>query len=124
MAALKLGNITLPSDLLWSDEFDWTPIEQAKTYSLDGSLIIENQTRQAGRPITLTGEADQAWVTRSTVEALYALAQASTTRTLQLTDGRTFDVVFRHDQTAVEARPVGGLVGVDHYMITLRLMEV
>ena len=126
--ALTLESITLPDDLAWADEFAWTPVEQSTEYTLDGALIVESAVRQAGRNITLAGGEDRAWVTRTTLLALYALAQ--TVRedlTLTLPDEREFNVAFRHGEGAIEARPVLSVSppsADDFYSITLRLMEV
>ncbi|MEW6487658.1 MAG: hypothetical protein AB1578_07060 [Thermodesulfobacteriota bacterium] len=121
-----LGGVTLPADLLWVDEFAWTPVEQAREYTLDGSLILEEAVMQAGRPITLASGPDRAWVTRTTVAALYALAQAPAALALTLHDGRAFSVVFRHAERALEAEPVVPEVPSNdlQYRVTVRLTAV
>lgn len=128
MAAITLDTVTLPGDLLWVDEFDWTPVEFSTRYTLDGALVIEQGTRQAGRPITLAGADDRGWITRQTLEALYALAQSpSAGMPLTLADGRTFTVVFRHDATPIEAAPVIPVSPAPtdlYYSVTIRLLEV
>lgn len=125
---VRLSTVTLPGDLAWVDEFDWTPVMQAQSYALDGALIVEQAARQAGRPITLQGAENRAWVTRQTLEALYALAQTpSTGLALTLADARTFTVLFRHDQMPIEARPITDVsppAAEDYYWITVRLMTV
>lgn len=124
----SLNGISLPADLVWSDEFAWTPVEQAKTYTLDGALLVESQVRQAGRPITLSGGEDRGWVTRDVVALLYALAQTvKDDLALTLADGRQFTCAFRHGEGAIEARPVvplGPPGSGDYYTLTLRLMAV
>jgi hypothetical protein len=126
--AITLDTVTLPTDLVWTDEFDWTPVEQATGYTLDGALVIEEGARQAGRPVTLAGAEDQGWISRTTLLALYALAQtASTGMTLTLADARVLTVVFRHGGPAIEARPVVRVSppAVDaQYIVTIRLLEV
>jgi hypothetical protein len=62
--------LVLPDDLLWADEHAWTPAVAAVSYLLTGALLVESAARQAGRPITLVGAADMAWVTRATVDTL------------------------------------------------------
>ena len=128
MGAITLGGVTLPGDLVWTDEFDWTPVEQSTEYTLGGALVVETGVRLAGRPITLAGADDQGWVTRTTLLALYALAQTpSTGITLELADAREFDVVFRHGGPAIEARQVQRVsppAAGDYYTVTIRLLEV
>lgn len=120
--------LTLPDDLLWSDEHAWTPAVTVVSYMLTGALLVESAARQKGRPITLVGGADMAWVTRETVNALYGWAtQPNRQFELTFTDGRVFTVVFRHHETAIDAEPVLGFPARhnnDFYRLTLRLMEI
>ena len=127
--SITLDDITLPVDLHWSDEFDWTPVAQGAEYTLAGALAIETGVMQAGRPITLEGGEDRAWATRATVLLLQAAAALpGETMTLTLNDARTFTVAFRHgDGLPVEARPIvpyNTPAAGDWYALTLRLMEV
>ena len=124
-----LDTITLPVDLHWEDETDWTPVEQSQEYSLAGSLVLDAGVKQAGRPITLAGGDDRAWASRATVLALMAKAATpGTEMTLTLNDARTFTVMFRHgDGKPVDAKPVipyNAPDAADYYTLTLRLMEV
>lgn len=124
--------LLLPDDLLWADEHGWTPAVASASYLITGALLIQSATRQAGRPITLVGAADMAWVTRATVEQLRAWAAVpvgSATGRFALTfaDGRAFTVAFRHSETAIEAEPVLGFparADTDFYRLTLRFLEL
>ena len=124
--------LPLPDDLLWSDEHAWSPAVANASYLITGSLLIQSATRQAGRPITLVGPADMAWVTRATVEQLRlwaAVPVGNTTGrfTLTLAEGRSFTVAFRHQEAAIEAESVlgfGRYRSDEWYRLTLRLMEV
>jgi hypothetical protein len=124
--------LPLPDDLLWSDEHAWSPAVANTSYLITGALLIQSATRQAGRPITLVGAPDMAWVTRATVEQLRAWAAlpvGSVTGRFGLTfsDGRSFTVAFRHAETAIEAEPVLGIparADTDFYRLTLRFLEI
>ncbi|CAJ0692222.1 MULTISPECIES: hypothetical protein [Ralstonia] len=124
--------LLLPDDLLWSDEHAWTPAVASASYLITGALLIQSATRQAGRPITLVGAPDMAWVTRVTVEQLRAWAAipvGNNTGRFALTfaDGRSFSVAFRHAETAIEAEPVLGIparADTDFYRLTLRFLEI
>ncbi len=120
--------IHLPDDLLWTDEHAWTPAVAAVSYLLTGALLVESAARQKGRPITLVGPTDMAWVTRATVNTLYAWAETPERQfALTLFDQRLFTVAFRHHETAIEAEPVMGFPArhpEDFYRLTLRLMEI
>lgn len=100
--AITLGNITLPSGLIWSDEQEWSPIDQQTSYSLTGALIVEEAEKQAGRLITLTGQVSgndhTAWMTRAAIATLRtALDTPLAQFTLTLHDARTFTVIPRRD---------------------------
>ena len=90
-----LGGIAVPRTLIWVDEFDWTAPLRAQEYSLTGALVVDVALRQAGRPITLSGEADHGWVRRSALQTLHQLVNTTTgPLSLTLADGRTFSVHF------------------------------
>ena len=124
--------LPLPDDLLWSDEHAWSPAVANASYLITGSLLIQSATRKSGRPITLVGAPDMAWVTRAAVEQLRAWAAipvgGSTGRfELTFTDGRVFTVAFRHQEVAIDAEPVLGIParsGNDFYRLTLRFLEI
>ena len=124
--------LPLPDDLLWSDEHAWSPAVAATSYLITGALLIQSATRQAGRPITLVGAPDMAWVTRAAVEQLRAWAAIPVSSTtgrfaLTLADARVFTVAFRHQEAAIEAEPVLGIParsGSDFYRLTLRFLEI
>ncbi len=125
---MQLDDITLPEDLIWKDEFDWSPVVQSVAYSLTGAAIIEHAVKQAGRPITLVGDTDSGWATRSIISALITKAASPTAQmVLTLNDSRTFLVIFRHSETPVEARPVTEYNvpdDEDFYTLTLRFLVI
>lgn len=104
--SIHLNSIPLPDGLRFSDEYDWTPVAVATDYSLTGALIVEQATKQAGRPITLIGGKEFAWLTRAQVDALKALLDAGAEMTLTLHDSRTFQVIPTADPLRVAALPV------------------
>jgi hypothetical protein len=126
------ATLTLPDDLLWSDEHTWSPVVSSVSYLITGALLVQSATRQAGRDVTLVGTADMAWVTRSVVNVLrdwaaLPLDAVNGRFELTLTDGRMFTVAFRHADGALEAEPVTGFPArsdFDFYRITLKLMQI
>ena len=124
-----LAGIPLPAGMVWEDEFGWDKVQRAASYSVTGALILDVGTKQAGRPITLTGQADAGWLKRATLRSLYALAEGdpAATHTLRLADGRQFTVTFAPDGAPIVATPIGRPeLPPDGwpYFITLRLIEV
>ena len=124
--------LALPDDLLWSDEFAWTPAVMSVSYLITGALMVHSACRQAGRPITLTGAVDMAWVARSVISTLYdwagiALGEDTGRFELTLLDERVFTVAFRHAEAPIDAEPVKGFPArsaSDHYRLTLKLMQI
>jgi hypothetical protein len=138
MIRLKLPDDTyfdLPPDLYWEDEFQWDPIAQTVKQLLpdadgESALLIQETKKKAGRPITLASGANRAWMKRTAVEALRALAATRPALTL-LMDGRSnLSVRFRFDGgSAIAATPVGGPypeppTGNDWHEIKIKLIEV
>ena len=117
-----LDSIIIPDDLAWRDEWQWTPYAEQATQSLNGSLIVERSPpASAGRPVTLEGAGDRAWVDRTTLEALRGLL-TQTSMTLDLWDGRQLTVGWRHGDGPIEAQEYIG-TGFFHSLV-LRLREV
>lgn len=127
--ATDTTSITLPDDLLWTDEFAWSPVQQSTGYTLAGSLVVEEGVKLAGRPITLMGGDAAAWVSRATIVALKSLeAQPGLAMTLTLPDSRQFSVMFSIGSgSAIETTQVvefSSPNNADYHTLTLRLMEV
>ena len=94
---ITLDTLTLPDELIWQDEFNWDTIQSSVKRTVQGKLIVAQQTApsDAGRPITLT--TDNAWIQRSDLETLHAWAKDMTkTMTLIMHDGVNYPVRFRH----------------------------
>ena len=119
--------VTLPADLLWSDEFSWMPVKQSTERSITGSLVIDSQAAVGGRQISLSGSESAAWMPRTTVEVLYGwVAQAGLQMTLTLR-GVARTVIFDHERGALDVRPVVEYAdpqGDDWYSVSLRFIEV
>lgn len=113
MSDYTLHDITLPGDMEWPDEFTgWKRGQDVQT-SVAGALIVQEASRQAGRPITLTtgGSGNEWWgvVSYATVQALQALVEAGGTYTLVVPrypdTTQEFTVRFDHADP-IEARPL------------------
>lgn len=129
MPDYTLDAVTIPEDLEWIDEFDWTPVAQNLDYGTTGALFIQESVKQKGRTITLVGKEDMAWVQRTTVESLYTLMETPGTQmTLTLPDARTFTVMFRQGEKPVDVSNVKGFenyTSTDWWKINaIRLVEV
>lgn len=126
---IMLDAIQLPKDLEWVDEFAWDKVPQVIGYSASGSMFIQEGAKQAGRVITLSGKEDMGWITRETALLLLAKKeQAGLVMTLVLYDDRSFNVMFRQGEIAVELSNVKGFdeltAGAWFKVNALRFMEV
>lgn len=129
---VTLAEIILSDDMTWGDELNWVPIVSQNTYSVTGALIIQQSTKLAGRPITLSArDSDMGWLPRSTVSLLRTAASIPNRKfTLYLeypSDTRSFIVMFDHSKTPVAASSAKGLSdheSDDEFKVTLQLIEV
>lgn len=119
---------TLPVDYRWSDEQNWQPVEQNISRTLTGALIVEVAQKIAGRPITLQPEdASCAWMTLAMLTALRAWAAVPGRQMVLTIAGTSYDVMFRHQDGAIEATPVvhyNAQDSGDFWLVTLRFMGV
>ena len=123
-----IDRLELPWELLWADEFAWQSVKASAQYSLQGILHIQKSKAGSGRPITLTSQ--DAWITRTALETLYAKAENDETDFMVLTlhDGRSFDVTFRYwEPPAIEATPIKKMANPEtdeEYILSIKLVEV
>lgn len=114
--------LALPDDMLWVDEFDWSPVVAHAGYGAAGALLVDRSTRLAGRPITLSGP----WVTRTTVETLYTWAADEAAAMTLVLRSLTCPVCFDYEKgPPVQATPVfiQRFESGDFYRLTLRLLK-
>ena len=123
--------VPLEDGFLWSDEFDWKPIEQNQERAIDGALIVQEGKKKSGRPITLSPSDGQGWIKRSDLSVIQdwsALQDEQFTLIFEYPhDARQFNVIFNHAEGAINAKPVMGFPTVsdgDYYEVTLKFLEV
>lgn len=69
---ITLDAIALPEDLIWVDEYSWAPVSQKVKESVTGALIVQEGVQIKGRPITLKGDVESAWVDKATLDLIRA----------------------------------------------------
>ncbi|MDM1019708.1 hypothetical protein QSV37_05195 [Acinetobacter sp. VNK23] len=124
--------VPLENGFLFSDEFDWKPVEQNIERAIDGTLIVQEGKKKSGRPITLLSKTDkQGWIKRSSLSVIQdwsALQGEQFTLVFEYPhDTRQFNVIFNHAEGAIEATPVRGVPSIsegDFYRATFRFLEV
>lgn len=132
---MKITNLTtmevleLPDDLYWTDEFEDVPFEEREERTATGLLLLFQQAKLEGQPLTLSSSPDRNWIQRVKVRKLYAWGREMGLK-MKLSmespvDSRSFTVSFRHsDKNAIEATPIIDAKPLDdeiYYRITLKL---
>lgn len=120
---------TLPEDLLWSDETQWSPVLQSAEHTLTGALIVSVAQRLAGRPITLQPpDESAAWMSRAVLEQLLTWAAIPGQQMVLGMRAVNRTVMWRHqDAPALSAEPVvhfSDVDAADFYLTTLRLIQI
>ena len=123
--------VQLEDGFLWTDEFDWKPIEQKLERSITGAAIIQEGRKQSGRPITLNPANDgMGWIKLRDLRKVQAWSVLHEQFTLEFEwphDMRQFEVIFNHEAGALEAKPVKGIPAIsldDYFNVTLRFLEL
>jgi len=126
--AITLGGITLPSQIVWANQFQKDPIAQDIKRTLGGGLVVTEQTLTEGRPIILQATQDQGWFTKAQVVAVEELASIVTTSYTLVFGSETFTVIFNHSQPpAVSFSPLvwrANSADTDYFVGTIKLLTV
>lgn len=127
--AITLDAITLPDDLIWSDEYSWSPVTQTINKSLTGALIVQEAAQAKGRPYTLSGSAESAWIDKATLDLIQAKADTPELVMSLNYHGTVHSVIFLRsgNSSPFDADPIYELADpqADHlYSFTIRLIEV
>ena len=126
------GEIIVLSDSLYPEgEHDWSAIASSTKYALDGTMIVEQSERKAGRPYVMQAPDGHGVLSRATVNALKAERDklGATFWLDYLADGavKRVKVIFDTTAEAIEARPIKGSTSpqlTDYYNVTLRFLEI
>lgn len=97
---------TLSDRLIWTNEYDWSPVDQATAYSTTGALLVDVAVKLAGQPITLDGNSTNAWITRALCDTLKAWAALPGIELDLVLRGSTHRVMFDHAQGGFSAQPI------------------
>ena len=113
----------------WQDEFGWSPVDQATSYSTTGALLVDVALKQAGRPLTLIGTETDAWITRALCSTLQAWAELPGIQLTLVLRGQPRQVMFDHAKGGFTGQPVFKLQDGEEsneqlYLPTFRFIEV
>ena len=123
--------VPLEDGFLWSDEFDWKPIEQKQERAISGALIIQEGKKLTSRSITLVPPVQgMGWIKRKHLRTILEWSSLQEQFTIEFEyphDKRRFNVIFNHEAGAIEAKPTKEHPTVseeDYYIVTMRFTEV
>ena len=123
--------ITLSDSLYPEGEHDWSAIVSNTKYALDGTMIVEQSERKAGKPYVMQAPDGHGVLSRATVNTLKSERDklGATFWLDYLADGQTkrVKVIFDTTAEAIEARPVKGSTSpelTDYYNVTLKFLEI
>ena len=119
----------LSDRLQWTDEFDWSPVDQVTSYSTTGALLVDVALKKAGQPITLEGMDTKAWISRALCSTLNAWAKLPGMEFELVLRGDTHLVIFDHAKGGFNARPIWKLLDGEitpelQYEPTFRFLKV
>lgn len=106
--------LTLPSGLLWVDQYGWQEVVQSLEYSTQGVPVIDLWKKQSGRPIQLQGEQDRAWCERGLLATLRTWASEPGLVMTLTHAGVAYTVAFDHENKPIEASPLTDFLGGDN----------
>ena len=126
------NDVIILSDSLYPEgEHDWSAIVSSTKYALDGTMIVEQSVRQAGRPYVMQAPDGHGVLSRATVNALKAERDklGATFWLDYLADGQVkrVKVMFDTTQDAIDAKPIKGSTSpklTDYYNVTLKFLEI
>ena len=122
-----LDTLTLPSELIWVDEFTWGKVQSKNKRTIQGRMIIQENDlpSECGRLITL--QSDNAWIKRVDLQLLRSWTdELNKVMRLTLNNLLFYDVVFRRwDNPCIDAKSLISTAFPDsdtYYNLTLKLM--
>ncbi len=126
---VTLEEVQLPEGLYWKDEFKGLPFEEREERSITGLLLLFQQEKIGGEPITLASADDKNWITRRALKKLYQwVRQPALKMALSMDsplDSRVFEVSFRNSEPpaldseeVIDAKPLSDEI---YYRVTINL---
>ena len=100
----------LSDRLQWTNEYDWSPVDQATGYSTRGVLLVDVGLKLAGQPITLEGTDTNAWISRALCSTLQAWAALPGIQLDLVLRSETHQVIFDHGKGGFSAQPIWKLL--------------
>lgn len=106
MREITLNGLDLPNDLVWVNEFEYSPTAQQHKRTLNGALIINENVKINGRTITLDS-VGVVWLSRAVVVSIKVLSDELNGVFDLVYHGASFKVRFdKTSNSSINAVPV------------------
>ena len=103
----KLGDLVLPSQLIWADKHDPVGVAQSVTRTLGGNPVVFTASLHGGRNVTLEARKGVCWFNADDVAAIKLMADSPGATYGLIWGGEIMTVVFRHhEHPAVQLEPL------------------
>lgn len=102
--------VELSDRLQWTDEYDWSRVEQSVEYGITGASIVDEAERQDGRPITLDGTSTAAWMPREQCDLVQAWVDLPGAQFTLVLRGNARNVIFDQKKNGFSAKPIWKLL--------------
>lgn len=121
--------VELSDRLQWTDEYDWSRVEQSAEYGITGALILDEAERQDGRPITLDGTSTAVWMPREQCDLMQAWADLPGAQFTLVLRSVARNVIFDQKKGGFSAKPTRNLVEAEitpqrNYLPKFQFLEV
>ena len=105
--AISLGGLDLNPNLIWIDQYNYSPINHVEERTLDGHLFINTSENISGKPITLESTIDQGWFTYQMINTLGNMSRNINGIYSLIINDFNASVMFRHsDKPALNVIPL------------------
>jgi hypothetical protein len=119
----KIGDLILPEETQWIDQYEWSPVHMEKAQTLGGTPIIWSQPLSGGQPITLEIQDGVTWLDQDAVNTIQDMAAQAGASFLFIWDNTVLTVMFRHlDPPALSFKPIWP--NYDLFFGTIKLLQV
>lgn len=122
----QLGSVILPEETVWTNQFNYAPVQQTNKRTLSGTMVFTTRRLQGGQPILLELGETRAWLSYTDLLAITELAKTPGNTVSLNWEGVFYLVLFDHAQKPYEFKPVVGYTDPTHdfYYGTINLITL
>ena len=121
---ITLDTLTLPTTLIWTNQYDWSSVVQDIQYSTSGAMFVQEAKKYGGRPITLETVDLVSYVDDYTRDALYTKQQTAGLEMELTINGDSYDVIFRQNENPLNIVKTADDSSTLYYLNSIKFMEI